>query len=286
MTALAIHRARSLIPEFRLLRPSDLDEAHRFLDEHPDATIMAGGLDVVTRMKRGGPPRTIIMIDRVAGLDRMALGRDRDTIEVGAMVRHDDFVRNALVREHLPDLAAAWDRIANVRIRCQGTLVGNVLACMPGYEGAALLAAASASLLTREGALPIVALAEVHAEASPIRDVVQAVSLPLPETGVTRRLVYARGLRPGLAVTLRLDHAADRVREVSAVLGGCHAWPVLRVLPAAGITLRDLAAEAPALAARAFDGMQPPTAPWSGMPGYREAMAPVLLRRLIAEAVR
>ena len=252
------------------------------LDGCPDAVIMAGGLDVVTRMKLGGVPRTVIGLDRVAGLDAVALGRDGTTIEVGAMVRHDSFARNTLVRSRLPDLASAWDGIATIRIRFQGTLVGNVLACEPSYEGAALLMAMDASVLTCAGATPLPTLAEAQAT----RDVVEGISLPLPAPGMTRQLGYARGLRPGLAVALRLDHADGHICKALAVLGGCHAWPLVREVPARGLALRDLAAAAPALAERVFEGMPAPTAPWFGMAGYREAMAPVLLRRLIAEAAR
>lgn len=256
------------------------------LDGCPGAVIMAGGLDVVTRMKLGGVPRTVIGLDRVAGLDAVAFGEGGDTIEVGAMVRHDSFARNALVRSHLPDLASAWDRIATIRIRFQGTLVGNVLAREPSYEGAALLMAMDASALTCAGAAPLLTLAGAQAGGQATRDIVRGISLPLPAPGETRRLVYARGLRPGLAVALRLDHAGGRIHHMLAVLGGCHAWPLVRDVPARGLALCDLAAAAPALAERVFEGRPPLTVPWFGVAGYREAMAPVLLRRLIAEAAR
>ena len=70
------------------------------------------------------------------------------------------------------------------------------------------------------------------------------------------------------------------------MLGGCHAWPLTCRIPAEGLALSDLARSADDLAAQAFRGTPPMTVAWSGTPGYRERVAPVVLARLIREVVR
>ena len=53
-TRLAVHRSRKLIPEFRLHRPRSAAEAVAMkAAAGPGAVYMAGGIDVVNRMKSG-----------------------------------------------------------------------------------------------------------------------------------------------------------------------------------------------------------------------------------------
>ena len=53
-TSLAVHRSRKLIPEFRLHRPRSAMEAVALkASAGTGAVFMAGGIDVVNRMKFG-----------------------------------------------------------------------------------------------------------------------------------------------------------------------------------------------------------------------------------------
>ena len=56
MPALAIHRSRKLIPDFRLKRPRSASEAVAMKIAGGDgAAFMAGGIDLVNRLKFGTP---------------------------------------------------------------------------------------------------------------------------------------------------------------------------------------------------------------------------------------
>ena len=73
MTALdtaAPHRSRKLIPEFRLHRPRSAADAVAIkAAAGPRAVYMAGGIDVVNRMKSGLPVTDVIHLGFIAGLD-------------------------------------------------------------------------------------------------------------------------------------------------------------------------------------------------------------------------
>src|SRR5882757_480011 len=140
------HRSRSRIPDFSLLRPRSLIEARAMLNG-PDAVPMAGGLDIVNRMKEGFAPRALVTLDGIEDFDAIRLTPEQETIDIGAGTCHDALATSDLVRAHLPDLAHCWGQIANIRIRMQGTVAGNLLALMSGYEGAVLLSALDASLV-------------------------------------------------------------------------------------------------------------------------------------------
>jgi carbon-monoxide dehydrogenase medium subunit len=289
MPPLAVHRSRSLIPDFKLLRPRDLAEARAMLAADAATVPFAGGLDFVNRMKEGVAPATLMMLSGIAGLDTIRYSAADHAMEIGAMARHDDVATSETVRAILPDLAACWDRIANIRIRMQGTVAGNVLAGMPGYEGPVLLSALGASLsYWRNGSLAVAAVSELHGRdgATRFSGLATGVRMPLPAAGVTRHLVYDRSLRPALSVALQLDRAGNVAISARAVLGGCHDWPVTRELTMQGTAMSKVIGAADDIAQQAFKDVPPMTVPWFGSPHYRERVAPVVLARLLRGVAR
>jgi len=273
-----------------LFRPSSTQELCALLAAHPDTVLVGGGLDVVNRMKEDSRPPSLTLLQGVADLARVACP-EGGPLEIGAMVSHDTLAGHALVRQHLPDLAAAWDRIANIRIRMQGTIGGNLCAGAPGYEAAVLLAVlgAEAGVIGSDGAAAAQPVGSEHGEAFTLRrgHCVTSLRLITARAGTRRRLLYHRGLRPALwlALGVDVDLQAGRVISARVALGGLHAGPLLRHPPMAGMPLAELprCAVDIAQATLATPGaLAQPTLPWHGRAGYREKVAPVLLARLIA----
>src|SRR6516164_4388845 len=85
---LAVHRSRKLVPEFRLHRPNSPAEAVALkAAAGVDAVLMAGGIDVVNRMKFGAPVTEVIHLGRLDDLNRI---EEREgELRLGALVTHD-----------------------------------------------------------------------------------------------------------------------------------------------------------------------------------------------------
>ena len=98
----------------------------------PGAVYMAGGIDVVNRMKSGFPVTDLIHLGRVAGLD--GIEEFDDGLRLGALVTHDRMATSPLVLARLPALAQTWPDVANIRIRCKATIGGNIIAGDPAYD--------------------------------------------------------------------------------------------------------------------------------------------------------
>ncbi len=277
------HRTRHRIAPLRLLQPRSFAEARRLLDEWPGALPMAGGLDVINRLKDGAGPDTLVWLGGIAEAD--VLRWEGSELVIAAGCRNDQIAQDAGVQKYFPDLAAAWGQIANIRLRSQGTIGGNLMAYNPGYEAAILLAASAARLafLQPGGRRVLVAASELGDEDGCMRPqpgLMTHVHVPAGAPGQRCRLLYDRTLRPALSVALGLDFAGDHVCAARAVIGGCHPVPGFRHLG-----LQDLACRAGGAARAAFAGLPPPRVPWRGSVGYRERVAPVLLQRLIERAV-
>jgi len=115
-----------MLGSLQLLQPTTVDEASGALRDFADrGKIYAGGAELLLLM-RHGLLQSEILVD-VKKIDRLhRIARDNGTLSVGACVTHHTLETHPLIREHTPSFAAAESQVANVRVRNQGTLGGNL----------------------------------------------------------------------------------------------------------------------------------------------------------------
>jgi len=278
---LAVHRSRKLIPEFRLHRPSTAAEAVAIkAAAGAGGVYMAGGIDVVNRMKSGLPVTDLIHLGLVAGLD--GIEESQHGLRLGALVTHDRLATSPLVRARLPDLTQTWPDVANIRIRCKGTIGGNIMAGDPTYDFALAALAADARLyfLTTDGSAQDVSAAQ---PAGRMRDgLLTAVVLP---SGSALRLVFDRTLRPIVTLALGLDISGGHVTAGRVAIGCAYSAPLMARLTLEGPLLpTELAHRAERLAQEVATALPAPLADHHGTPAYRRRMIEVLLRRNLVAA--
>ncbi len=117
-------------------RPTSLDEALDLLEAHPDATILAGGTDVMVQVNYDHfRPPTVVGVRRVPELAEM------DDRFIGAGVTWTRL-------EHGPwrALAEAARTVGSPQIRNAGTLGGNLGTASPAGDGLPYLAAVDAEV--------------------------------------------------------------------------------------------------------------------------------------------
>ena len=136
-------------PPFEYLRPVDLDGVLAALARGSGETkVLAGGQSLIPMMNlRMLAPKQLIDINRVAGLNRIALDGDRLTI--GALARHTDVLASPIIRQHAPLIAAAYPQVAHRPIRNRGTIGGNLMHADPASELPAVMLALDAQLVLR-----------------------------------------------------------------------------------------------------------------------------------------
>src|SRR5215510_3070026 len=115
-----------MLGSLQLLQPTTVDEASGALRDLAErGKIYAGGAELLLLMRHGLLQSEVLVdVKKIARLHRIA--RENGTLSVGACVTHHTLELNPLVREHAPSLAAAESQVANVRVRNQGTLGGNL----------------------------------------------------------------------------------------------------------------------------------------------------------------
>jgi carbon-monoxide dehydrogenase medium subunit len=268
-------RSRKHIHPFDLLRPANPDEAVGMALPDARSAFMAGGLDLIDRMKGGKTFERLILLDGIDALK--AIRREGCRIVMGALATHEEIAGSDLLAEAAPDLAALWRKIANPRVRHTGTLGGNLMSGHPHYDAAPALLTlgAEATVHTATGARTI----GIDRLADHPGTLLGSISIA--ETPPWR-LLADRSLHPVLSAYL--GFRIDRGQLVTAriAIGCACARPIAVDLPLGGEPTPGLAAMAGEVA-RGVGAMLPAEMINDGLASaaYRRRMCEVLIRRLL-----
>lgn len=109
-----------------LYEASSIAEALELRLEHPDAVVIAGGSDVLIKLREGKMPGAeLISIRDIAELRGVAID-EVGTLKIGPLTTFSELTANALIREHVPTLGQAADEVGSPQIRNIGTVGGNI----------------------------------------------------------------------------------------------------------------------------------------------------------------
>ena len=195
-----ISRSHRAIPSFKLARPTSVTEAVNLLTGKRDTTVIAGGVDVVRRMRSGHGWSTLIDIGGIEELKTITL--EGDFIRIGALATHWDIERAVLLNKYLPFFQKAWTTIGNIRVRMAGTIGGNIMANDAGYDGRVILGVLGAELefMTGTGETLIPANGSSRKPASDA--LLAGIKVPISSN---RRMILDRSLKPTISVAVSLD---------------------------------------------------------------------------------
>jgi len=264
----------ALLPRFTIEQPATLAEAAGMLARFGDeACAYAGGTELLLAMKYAGLRyERLVDLKTVPGLDTI-----EDTpagLRIGALATHRALETSDLIRTRLPALAELEARVANPRVRCTGTLGGNLCFAEPHSDPATLLLCLEARVRTTKRELPlagfIVGPYETALEAG---ELLESVLVPWPAQN--ERIAYRKVQfheRPMLGLALVAGKDVARVAIGSAS-------PTPRRSPAAEALLLqghvDEAAESLANDADLIND-------YEGSAGYKRHLIGVELARLWA----
>jgi CO/xanthine dehydrogenase FAD-binding subunit len=127
-----------------MLRPASLQEALRWLLDHPSARPLAGGTDLIVQLRDGRRRADALLDLSRLGLD--GIREHRGELEIGACTPMDTIAGHPAVRSHCPALAQAAGQIGAWPIQCRATLGGNLANASPAADTAPPLLVAGAAV--------------------------------------------------------------------------------------------------------------------------------------------
>jgi 4-hydroxybenzoyl-CoA reductase subunit beta len=115
------------LPQFRLLRPREVDEAIAHLDRHEgDIRVLAGGTDLIPSMRQKlFEPEYVLDLRGVTELNGVR-PQATGAVEIGALTTLSAIEKSAYLRQHFPVLTEAAATVASPVLRNMGTIGGNI----------------------------------------------------------------------------------------------------------------------------------------------------------------
>ncbi len=277
---------------FTYTTSANLNEACRILAENKGARILAGGTDLLVKMKRGSVTAEMIVdikkIPEICGIHTESSGM----IFIGALTTLSELAGSAVIREKMPVLAATATKMASMQVRNRATIGGNLCNAAPSADLAPPLIAldAQATIVGSKGErkIPLSVMFQGPGSTTLAHDeILTGLLIPLPHSD--KRFTYLKhGTRRamdiavvGVAVGLLCkDHVC---READIVLGAVAPVP-LRVRAASlylmegGLTEKTIEHVANIAAAEAT-----PISDVRASAGYRQDIIKILVKRAIYE---
>lgn len=287
-----------MIPRFALVRARSLEEAFdAFASADGEGAYFAGGTELLQVMKMGlATFGTLIDLKPIAALHGIDAA-DGGAVRIGAATSHREIERSALIADRIPALAGLESRVANIRVRNQGTFGGNLAFAEPHSDPATFLLACDAAV---ELAGPVGArrlpvgefVIGPLATAREPDEVLVAIELPAPAAGEGRG--YAKIAffeRPAVSVGVRVVVSDGSITDARVAVGSIVEAPA--VVPAAAAALVGTPVSGPpngelddavARASEAFADLDA-IEDLNGSADYKRHLAGVLLARAASDAV-
>jgi carbon-monoxide dehydrogenase medium subunit len=252
-----------MLGSLQLLQPTTVDEASGALRDFAErGKVYAGGAELLLLM-RHRLLQSEILVD-VKKIERLhGITWNDDALSVGSCVTHHTLETHLLVREHAPSLAYAESQVANVRVRNQGTLGGNLCFNDPHSDPGTVLLVhnASVTLGSRRGERQIPLnefFLDVYETALEPDELMLDVQIPsLPSGLISAYLRLHRFQRPtlGVAAGVKMNDGtiaesrlavgcigprAQRLAELETKINGSSLSDAKRILAEQKTYLRDL----------------------------------------------
>ncbi len=276
---------------FRYEAPRSLDEAIGLLHEAgDDAKVLAGGQSLVPLMKlRFASPELIVDINNIGGLAYHRADAD-GTLRIGALCRHADLERSALLKDSQPVMAAAAPLIADPIVRNRGTLVGSLCHADPQGDWASVVTALGGSVIA-QGPAGRRAIAVADFVTGPFENTLKpdeiAVEAVIPAPQGTRSGGYLKlerrvGDFATVGVAVAVETSGGNVTRAGIALTGVGATTVAATAAAQALAGQPLTADSIAAAAELAAQAAQPRTDHRGSAEYKRHMVHTFVTRLLS----
>lgn len=130
-----------ILPKFELFMPESIEQVVDCLGKHGNnAAVMAGGTDLMVRMKSGFSPEYVVSLSNVPGLDHVIYDEDKG-LTIGAMATLNQVLESRDVKDNYPALHKSAYENGTEQTRNVATVVGNILNASPAGDCACAILA-------------------------------------------------------------------------------------------------------------------------------------------------
>lgn len=268
------------------------------LQEHPQAVIIAGGSDVLIKMREG--KLAGVELVSIYGLDELrGVSMDEDgTLRIGSLTSFSHITKDPLIQEHINVLGEAVDMVGGPQIRNIGTIGGNTCNGVTSADSASTLFAWDAKIeLTGPEGVRVVPIQDFYIKAGKVDlkpgELQTAILIPKEAYEGYKGYYIKYAMRnamdiatTGCSVNVKLSE--DRSTIVDARIAYGVAGPIPMRAPSAEAEAENQPVSretVKAFANAVLENINPRTS-WRASKEFRRHIAVVLADRALTEAIR
>ncbi|MCP5050406.1 MAG: xanthine dehydrogenase family protein subunit M [bacterium] len=136
--------------KFDYFKPKSLSETFELYEKFPEAMIIAGGTDLMVKIRTGAvKPTVLISLNGIPELSGIEIG---ETVRIGAATTFTEVIANPGLYRVLPLLRQTASAIAGRQVRNTATVGGNLCNCSPCADMALSLLVLEGRAILQSGA--------------------------------------------------------------------------------------------------------------------------------------
>lgn len=119
----------------RIFMPSSLEELFAVLSDNPESHVMAGGTDLLVRLRQNrsdGKKAHIVLLEKISDIRGIRFEDER--LVIGSSVTFSEIIESGEIKAHAPLLAEAASVIGGPAIRNMATIGGNIVTASPAGD--------------------------------------------------------------------------------------------------------------------------------------------------------
>lgn len=268
------------------------------LQAHPQAVIIAGGSDVLIKMREGKLAGvelvSIYGLDELRGVRMEADG----TLRIGSLTSFSHITKDPLIQEHINVLGEAVDMVGGPQIRNIGTIGGNTCNGVTSADSASTLFAWDAKIeLTGPEGVRVVPIQDFYVKAGKVDlrpgELQTAILIPKESYAGYKGNYIKYAMRnamdiatTGCSVNVKLSEDKSMILDARIAYGV--AGPIPMRAPSAEAAAKNQPVRKETVKAFADAVLQDinPRTSWRATKEFRQHIAVVLANRAITESIR
>ena len=226
---------RIIEAEYDYLLPASLNEALALLAERQGVKVMAGGTDLIIKLKTGALPdlQTMLDIKQLPDLDYARLD-DNGDFHIGPLTKLSRLEKEPQVMDTYPALATALHLMAAISVRNMGTMAGNICNASPVADSVipAICYNAVLTLQSRDRGSRTVAIEDFFlapgVSVMEKDELLVDIMLPAPQAHTGASFIKKTRVRPDIAklnIGVKLVRDGNRIVDCRIAMGAIAARP-------------------------------------------------------------
>ena len=281
-----------------LYEAQSIAQAVRLLEEHPQAHVIAGGSDVLIKIRSGRMAGAELVssygIDELRGVTKEEDG----TIRIGSLTSFSHIHDDPVIRKHLAVLSEAVNMVGGPQIRAIGTIGGNTCNGVTSADSASTLFAYDAVLeLTGPEGTRTLPISEFYLGPGRVAlkpaEIETAVLIPKKSYSGYKGCYIKYGMRnameiatTGCSVNVKLSQDKRTIRDIRIGYGVAAPTPIRARTAEREICGRPVSAETRSLLGETVLRDVTPRDSWRASKDFRLHLCSTLAIRAFTEAVR